>query len=286
MVLIGVQQPGGSLNALESIGKCLADMRDWALSQGIPSADIKIFTDVPVLMPLGAPVLTLNDIYQWIDLQAQDWRPADQLIIYFSGHGMVVGGAPQWLLPQSPEKRWEAVDLSCSIADAESSRFGHVVFIADCCSTVADNEQFDGVRGTSILRNRLPHERPAKSKLVDCLEASKPGKASIETVIKGVSLSPYTVQLVRALRGTPPEILEPEVGGALVLRVRKLADQLSISVNDFLHANGIDRYLEPRDKVVSTTEWVAQFPRLSLPTQPPARPGPPQPHKEIGRAHV
>lgn len=275
MVLIGVQQPGGGLDALESIGKCLADMRDWALSQDIPSADIKTFTDVPGLLPPGAPILKLNDIFEWIDSRAQDWRPADQLIIYFSGHGMLVAGVPLWLLPLSPERRSEAVDLVVSIADAENSRFGHVVFIGDCCSTVANNEQFENVRGTSILRNPLPHECPPKPMVVDCMEASKPGKASIETVINGVSLSPYTVQLVTALGGTPPEILEPEIAGAFVLRVQKLADELRVSVNAFLLANGIDRYLEPRDKVLSKTQWVAQFPRLSLPPQPPAHPGPP-----------
>ncbi len=277
VVLIGVQKPGGGLDQLRSIGKCLTDMRNWALSQQIAPQDIKIFTDVPELLEPGAGVLSIDDIYKWIEAQAQSWQPADQLLIYFSGHGMLVGGSTLWLLPQAPDKGWEAVNLDASKELAVWSKFGHVVFIGDCCATVADNEQFDMVKGGPILRNLLPQER-TKDKPVDFLRAARPGKASLEVIVSGVSLSPYTVQLVTALAGTPSDILEAESAGApvpLVLRIRKLADQLKISVNAYLRSIGVAPAGPPLDSVVSTTQWIALFPQLPLPPEPPAHTAPP-----------
>jgi hypothetical protein len=277
VVLIGVQKPGGGLGALRSIGKCLADMRDWALSQKIAPQDIKIFTDVPELLEPGAGVLSIDDIYKWIEAQAQSWQPADQLLIYFSGHGMLVGGSTLWLLPQAPDKAWEAVNLDASKELAVWSKFGHIVFIGDCCATVADNEQFDMVKGAPILRNVASQER-TKDKPVDFLRAARPGKASLEVIVGGVSLSPYTVQLVTTLGGTPADILEAENPGTavpLVLRIRKLADQLKISVNAYLRSIGVAPAGPPLDTVVSTTEWIALFPQLPLPPEPPAHTTPP-----------
>ena len=138
VVLIGVQQPGGGLRALDSIGRCLTDMRDWAaVSHGIDDADIKIFTDVPHLLKHGASPATISEIVDWTRLREQDWEPADQLLIYFTGHGMNLGGAGLWLLSGAPGKTWEATNLVSSKQIAEWTRFGHVVFIGDCCATVA-----------------------------------------------------------------------------------------------------------------------------------------------------
>jgi hypothetical protein len=80
-VLIGVRQPGGGLDQLNSISKCLTEMRDWALSQQIPRSDIKIFTDIPGLVEPGDPaVLSVDDIFSWIDARAKETQPADQLV--------------------------------------------------------------------------------------------------------------------------------------------------------------------------------------------------------------
>lgn len=279
VVLIGVRKPGGGLQELESIEKCLKDMRAWALSQDIPPGDIKTFTDIPALRDAGdRALLSVNDIYDWIDSRAKEDQPADQLLIYFSGHGMQSGGATLWLLPQAPAKDWEAINLDSSKELAVWSRFKHIVFIADCCATVAGNAQFDLVKGASILEN-TPDERRIKAQPVDFLRAARPGKVSLEVVVDGVSLSPYTVQLVEALSGTPPTILEPQTQGAtapLLLRVRKLADELQISVNSFLRRNKIQPPGPPYDKIVSTTQWIARFPALPLLPQPPVRvPSPP-----------
>src|ERR1019366_4715136 len=207
-----------------------------------PSRRHQDLYDIPALIEAGdPPKLSIGDIYDWIDARAKDPQPADQLLIYFSGHGMQSGGTPLWLLPKAPEKTWEAVNLDTSRELATWSRFKHVVFIGDCCATVADNAQFDMVKGTSILQN-TPDVARIKEQTVDLLRAARPGKASLEVTINGVSLSPYTVQLIQALGGTPTTILEPQTPGVstpLVLRVRKLADELLTSVNAFLRANNV-----------------------------------------------
>ena len=270
VVLIGVRRPGGGLEELESIEKCLGDMRDWALRQNIPRGDIKIFTDIPELIEPGdRPPLSINDIFSWIDARAKKPEPADQLLIYFSGHGTLHGGAQLWLLPQAPGKTWEAVDLGVSSIHAAWGRFKHVVFIGDCCAVVLGDAQFSFVEGTTILEN--PRARIRKQ-TVDVLLAARPGEASLELAINGVSVSPYTVQLLQALGGTPTTILEPQTPGVaapLVLRVRNLAKELQTSVNRFLRAHNVVPPGSPVDDVVSITEWIALFPSLPLSPQPP-----------------
>jgi hypothetical protein len=276
VVLIGVRQPGGDLPALESIAKCLTDMRDWALvSQNIDDNDIKIFTDVPELLKKGASPATIGGIVDWIRSREQDWVPADQLLIYFTGHGMSSGGVGVWLLPGAPGKTWEAINLASSKQIAEWTRFGHVVFIGDCCATVANTGQFDKVTGSPALYN-APEEEQTKKKPVDTLLAAKPGQASFEVKIQGTPLSPYTVQLVQALRGTPADILESELPNKttpLVLRIRKLAAELQVSVNTFLRGNGIARQLFPVETLEATSEWISSF--QDLPPQPEPPPPPP-----------
>lgn len=280
VVLIGVRQPGGNRPRLESIGKCLEDMRDWALSQQIPRSDIKIFTDIPELIEPGDPKeLTLNDIYEWIKNRANEPQPAEQLVIYFSGHGMQSGGTPLWLLPRAPERKWEAVNMQACKECATWSRFKHIVFIGDCCASVADNAQFDEVTGTSILEN-VPEAARIAQRPFDLLRAARPGKAALEIRVNGVSVSPYTVQLVSALSGTPATILEQQTAGArepLVLRVGKLAAELRTSVNSFLFANRIRAAGPPMDSVESTKEWIALFSSSPVPTAPPATTPPPGP---------
>jgi hypothetical protein len=253
-------------------------MRDWALSQNIARGDIKIFTDIAELKEQGDPLnLSVSDIYDWIDTRSKEPAPADQLLIYFSGHGMQSGGAALWLLPQAPQKSWEAVNLDASRELAIWSRFKHVVFIGDCCASVADNAQFDMVTGASILQN-TPDEARIKQQAVDFLRAARPGKESLEVIINGASLSPYTVQLVEALGGSPATILESQTPGAtapMVLRVRKLADELKTSVNSFLRANRITPPGPPFDNVVSTTQWIALFSKPPLTPQPPSAVPPP-----------
>ncbi len=223
---------------------------------------------------------SIDDIYEWISARAKEPQPADQLLIYFSGHGMQSGGAPLWLLPRAPQRDWEAINLDTSKARAVWSRFKHVVFIGDCCASVADNAQFDEMKGSSPLEN-TPEIARIKQRPVDLLRAARPGKAALEVIVDGVAVSPYTVQLVNTLSGIPSTILETQTSAApepLVLRVRKLADELRTSVNSFLRANGITPAGPPMDNVESTTEWIALFPSLPLPTAPPAHtpPSPPQ----------
>jgi hypothetical protein len=273
VVLIGVRQPGGDLDPLNSIGKCLVDMRDWALRQQIPAGDIRIFTDIPELQEPGDPPdLPISDIFEWIDARARAPQPPEQLLVYFSGHGLQIGGATFWLLPQAPEQTHEAIDVVTCVSCAEYSRIRHIVLIGDCCSTVAGNSQFDLVKGATIIKNRSPFER-TEQRPVDLLRAASPGNASLEMQVRDAWLSPYTVQLVEALGGVPSSILDTQTAGVpepLVLRVKKLARTLKSSVSVFMRANGVKSPGDPFDKVVSEEQWISFFPLLPLPPKPPA----------------
>ena len=78
---------------------------------------------------------------------------ADQLIVYFAGHGVNIGYAERWLLSDAPGDPNAAVNVAGSAEVAHRSSIGHVVFISDACRTAAEGLQAQGVTGSIIFPN-------------------------------------------------------------------------------------------------------------------------------------
>ena len=126
VVLIGVQQ-ANNLPQLQAVWKGVAAMEDWALSQSVaPDLIVKITDEDNDVFPnrISKPIKDLinrNDI--------------EQLIVYFSGHGVIKGFSEYWMLTDGLEDANASVNVTSSVELARRSSIPHVIFISDACRT-------------------------------------------------------------------------------------------------------------------------------------------------------
>ena len=71
----------------------------------------------------------------------------EQLIVFFSGHGINTGILEQWLLSRAPDDPGAAVDVKASEFSARFCGVGHAAFISDARRTAADSIQAQRVTG-------------------------------------------------------------------------------------------------------------------------------------------
>ncbi|MFD1139910.1 caspase domain-containing protein [Larkinella insperata] len=166
-VIIGVDKTGG-LPKLNAAGSGAIDFANWANKQGF---EVTLLTDAN-----DRPV-SISDIKKAVKGYVES-QTYEQLIIYFSGHGIL--RAPEyelWLLTGSPDDPNEAVNLTSSILLARNARIKHVVFISDACRSRPTTTELSQVTGSTIFPNRSPHvPRPT----VDVFYATLPGDPALE----------------------------------------------------------------------------------------------------------
>ena len=110
-------------------------------------------------------------------------RPtAEQLVIYFAGHGFIAQYSEYWLLSGAPDNPNEAVSVVESIALAKQTPIPNVVIISDACRSTANSLQAQRVRGSLIFPNsgRVPSVIPD----VDVLYATLVGDPSWEVSVQ------------------------------------------------------------------------------------------------------
>lgn len=132
----------------------------------------------------------------------------DQLVIYFSGHGFLVGDAEMWMLSEAPEYPAEAVNLTASVVRAREAGIPHVVFISDACRSIPETFQAALVEGSSIFPNPTA---PAHNEVViDRFYAAKPTEAALELKLKEAAQgysAIYTKVLLQVFEKTPSELV-------------------------------------------------------------------------------
>lgn len=92
-----------------------------------------------------------------------------QLIVYFSGHGVNMSRGELWLLTGAPDDPNAAVNIARSVELARTCGIRHVAMVSDACRTAAEGIQAQSVRGprsspTSSMpawRGRLTSSLPA-----------------------------------------------------------------------------------------------------------------------------
>jgi len=205
-VLIGVKK-AGDLPELQAVATGLKRMEDWARSQGIDGERLKILSDEKGAVQAHHIIETIEDLTNLGTLE--------QLIVYFSGHGIHNRGE-QWLLTKAPERSGEAVNVEGSEYLARYCGIPHVVLISDACRTAADSIQALNVTGADIFPNPLGDglERP-----VDLFFACARGKPALEVrdpaEAAGGFHALYTEVLAECLRGEHPQILESGTDGGV-----------------------------------------------------------------------
>lgn len=207
-VLVGVARTGGRFPELPAVPGAVAAVRAWAAEQGVPDDLVLTFTDddgTPVTS--GAVLAAVRGLV--------DRGDVDQLVVYFSGHGINTGNAEFWLLTGAPEDGSQAVNVSLTSWFAERLPVRHVVLVSDACRTAASTVQELSVQGVALVPN-LPPRGPAAA--VDVFYACALGDPAYEVKDPAASGAAYqalfTSALVGALRGDHPALVTPGPGAA------------------------------------------------------------------------
>jgi hypothetical protein len=277
-VLIGVSQTGG-LPQLQAVQKGIRQMIDWASTQGIGGDRLVVLTDD------GGRRVRAHEIVDAIEKLLAP-RTLEQLIVYFSGHGIHNRG-DYWLLSDAPVKGAEAVNVEGSIQTARYCGVDHVVLVSDACRTAPDGIQALGVTGTDIFPN---DPVDGNERAVDAFFACARGKPALEVrdpVQSANAFSAvYTEILWECLEGKHADVIDRvqqagvEVG---LVRAWKLADELLKEVPPRLRQKlGRTPTVNqtPVARIGSRDGWlsqlaVAQLPSVVLrgpPTAPPESP--------------
>jgi caspase domain-containing protein len=212
-VCIGVARTGG-LRGLDAARQNAKDMHEWALGNDI---DSHLITDEEAAVTVDQLKKTIKALI--------DQGTIEQLIIYFSGHGVNIRREEHWLLSGAPEED-EAVNVSAAETRARYSGVPHVVFLSDACRTAPQDTQNQSIEGHPIFPN-FDYEGPENK--VDIFWACTLGAPSLEIKDPDDSAKRHAVftdELLKALKGSYPDILVDDVPPAVVLRPWPLHDML------------------------------------------------------------
>ena len=170
-ICIGVDH-AGTMPALQAAAKGAREFADWASAQG---CETQVLVDSP------SAKVALTDVYDAVESVTKT-RAYDQLVVYFSGHGILSApGTEFWLLSRAPENPNEAVNVFRSIEDARNSGIPHVVFVSDACRSSAKGLPLSGVSGGTIFPNAGYSASRSK---VDVFYATRPGDPAWEVPVE------------------------------------------------------------------------------------------------------
>lgn len=261
-VLIGVARTGG-LPELSAVQSGIARMAAWADAQGINGDRLVTLTD-------RDGKVRAHQVADAIERLIAP-RTLDQLIVYFSGHGIHNRG-DLWLLSDAPKHTGEAINVEGSLQLARYCGVNHVVLISDACRTAADGIQALGVTGAEVFPN---DPVDGLERAVDAFFACARGKPALEVrdpvESAGAFSALYTEVLAECLAGTRDEVLDRvQEGGEEVALVRawRLADALTAQVPPRLKQKlGRTPTVNqtPVARINSREGWLSRIPVAQLP---------------------
>ena len=97
------------------------------------------FASVNVLTDEAGPV-TIQQIKSAIKAIVEKGT-IEQLVVYFSGHGVNIRYGEYWLLSDAPDDTQAAVNVEGSVVLARRAGIPHVVLVSDACRTAAEGIQ-------------------------------------------------------------------------------------------------------------------------------------------------
>ncbi|MGO4361427.1 caspase family protein [Terrabacter sp. RAF57] len=262
VVLVGVSRTGGGLPVLQAVDAGVNLMAGWARGQGIPDELVIRITDTVGPVHVKAISSAVRDL---VDLAS-----LEQLIVYFSGHGVNVGYNEYWLLSDAPDDASEAVNVRGSADLAEYCGIPHVVLISDACRTPAAGIVGQAVTGTPIFPNRGGGSDEAA---VDRFYACTLGRPALEVGVGGPQtpvtyMAVYTQTLVDALQGSAPDVLQPgEDPGQGRVWPAPLKTYLKTAVPARLRELRVPwtTWQIPETRVSADGTWLSQLALASLP---------------------
>lgn len=195
-VIIGVNKTG-CLPVLAAAVKGAEDFQKWADSQNIKN----------VLITDKKDPVTVQMIKDAIN-NFVDQKIYDQLIVYYSGHGILKSASDeQWLLSNAPKDINEAVNVQPSKLLSRRCGIPNVVIISDACRSLPKDPRLSEMFGSVIFPNVVQNDTMVN---VDILYATSPGNPAYEVAedkavknYKGI----YTQELLEGLNGKVPQVM-------------------------------------------------------------------------------
>lgn len=265
IVLIGVSRTRARLDALQAVESAVDLMEQWARGQGIPGNRIVRLTDHD-----HRPVTTAQIAAAVRHFVHDD--PVEQLILYFSGHGCVIGRSEFWLLSDAPYDVNAAVNLEVSIEAATSGSINHVIFISDACRTLPRGVRQGRIHGAGVFPNLVEQDYTCG---VDMFYATRLGAPALEVPLRGginaVYRAIYTDVLSDVLQGGKPQVVHEGF-----IRPWPLQKALRTLVPAYLRTLGqpFDVNQNPDARICSDGDaWIARF-DLKAPQGEPIAPRP------------
>jgi hypothetical protein len=258
-VVVGVDK-AGDLPALHGAAAGAHQIADWLGGEGF---EVKLFADDQKRVRVG-------EIFDAID-ELVGRGTLDQLVIYFSGHGFLVGTGEYWMLSNAPSNPNEAVNLSGSVALARQSAIPSVVFISDACRSTADSLRANNVQGSLIFPNKGINQNGHT--YIDQFLATLPGNPAFEvSVDKSMSAFQgiFTTSFLAAFRDPPANIVKT-VDDLRYVPNRNLEEYLETDVRRRAEAISIRLRQRPDARVESSdTTYIARVAaNTSSPVVPP-----------------
>lgn len=270
LIAIGIRKTGG-LPELTAAQQSAQEVADWGLAQGIAAERVQRITD-------AQGKVGRERIFDAVE-QVTQLGFVEQLIVYFSGHGINSGMYEQWLLSRAPDDPGAAVNLLGSEMLARQCGIPHVVFISDACRTAADSIQAQRVTGGEIFPNpRANGPEQAVDQYFATLVGSPAFEVKDPTLAAGNYRAAYTTVLLQALRGEVPGLVE-QAGGQRLIRPRPLKKHLASAVPAYLHGLQLSGAptQQPDARILSDdAAWLAEL-RPQDGAEPAGAPLPPPP---------
>jgi hypothetical protein len=255
-IFVGVDQTGG-LAKLNDAAAGATRMYEWAISQGMTDPpNAKLITDTN-----GAKVDPMM-IYEAIKALV-DGAGADQLMLYYAGHGVNIARNEYWLLTDAPVNSGAAVNVSGSVELARyCGSLQHVVVISDACRVAAEGIQAQSVKGMEVFPNTAATDI---TKPVDQFYACALGRTAAEISdpkqahkrYKAI----YTEALLDALSGKVPTLLEPRDADVQYVKPRTLKSYLANEIPTRVVDMGLETKVNqvPDAIITSDDAWLARI---------------------------
>ena len=251
-ILIGVHK-AKELPTLRAVLDGVRRMEAWARAQGMQD-HIRVITDEDEEVTSGDVEMAVVETLETDGLE--------QLVIYFSGHGVNLGYSEYWLLNRAIQLPSQSVNVSGSVARAKHCGVKHVVLISDACRTPPQTLQQQGTIGTVIFPN-VP--AGARKSHVDIFYATRLGEPALEIEDtqqpSDTFRAIYTDSLLHALHGRQANICEHDTAlNTDVVRPWPLSDYLTEDVPQRVYdlTDSFDRSQVPEAEIGSRPEaWIS-----------------------------
>lgn len=249
-ICIGIDSYEDGLISLRAAVKGAQDMSELLSNEGF---------EVTRLLGTGRDtdkMVTGQMVFNAVDRAVMDGN-VGQLVIYFSGHGVLTGQTEYWLLSGAPRSSSEALAVWPTAGRARNSGIFNVVFISDACRSPAKTW------GTNQLGNYniFPGDVPRGRSDVDVFYATGTGDEAVEMSLEeraGAYEGVYTSAFLKAFREPLPGMVVTLPDGRRVVPNKRLKAFLLNEVREALRDR--PRYTQTPDAWLSADEpaYIAQ----------------------------